>query len=559
MKKSLAILLALILLASSFSACGGAPAEKNEPEETRTEETVLSVPEEPAEQDEEPHYKTYDDPYVEAIIVYAESMLMRKQYIQYDDTRFINKSGAWNYRWLRQKFACEDYTRQMTGYTNCAAFTYDCYFNALDYDIETWHTRALYYEHKDRHVFSYEVTGNETPEDKARIQKEFEDALRPADIIVYHKAGGVYGHAMLYVGDGEIIHSAAPGGGNYDYENRKEKSEPKGSINRITVAQLFAENKTNMWDRSRFAIVRPLKGYDKPIPEKSVNRVKNLQNVMVQKTSSRAVGQTVNPGELITYKIEIKNENNWAMAEEVRDLVPEYTTYVSGGDSVSGNEIVWNVKVPKGDTVTLEYTVKVNEDALGKLIYTDKGTVGGVPVKCPGVYVAHTLTEDELAKMAQAVAAAEGSALRGEELLNKIYNDALGKSAGIESFADVIKGCFKSSGESDYFFTLDPKGRYYGIAAPTLYGGYYVELSDDYGGVRTRGPQSVHLSAGDVLIMCADNDCKEIDAYIYNGSNALLSLTGDRVYTLELLESKNTLLSALGYNRFVVARPAMAF
>ena len=558
MKKIVSVLLALLTAAALFSACGekapSAPEDISNTEDA-AEEAAVSAP----EQDEEPHYKQYDDPYTEAVCVYAESMLLRNEYVQYDDTRLMKDGGEWNYRWMRQKYACEDYTKQNTGYTNCAAFTYDCYFNALDYDIETWHTKDLYYTHQDRHVFAHENTGEETPEEKEKLEKEFRDALRPGDIIVYHKAGGVFGHAMLYVGDGEIIHSSAPGGGNYDYENREEKAEPRGSINRISVDSLFADKSANIWSRSRFAIVRPLKGYDKPIPEKTKSRVKNLQNMLVQKTSSRARGQTVNPGEEVTYKIEIKNLNKWAMSLEVTDFVPEYTSYVSGGDSFSGDTLKWSVTVPKGDTVKLEYKVKVNEDAQGKFIFTDKGSVGGVPVKCPGVYVATTLAGSELESMKNAAKAGGGLSVRGIELANKIYNDALGKALPFESFEDAVNGCFKEGDNGSGYYKLNPKGKYFNMIAPGLYGGYYVELTDEFEGVRTRGPRTINLIAGDIVIFSPDQKDEEIMAYLYNGENALLPLTGPGSDTLELMESRNALLGALGYSRFVILRPSMAF
>ncbi|MBQ7624313.1 MAG: DUF11 domain-containing protein [Clostridia bacterium] len=562
MKKLISLILALIMLVSVFSACGEKPAETGGADDTAQTDTAQTEdnntqPAPAADPDEEPHYRHFDNPYQEALVIYAETMLARKTLVQYDDTRLVEKSNPVVYRWRNKTMAAEDYTKQLTGYTNCACFTYDCYYFALGYDIETWHTNALYYKYPERLVFSHENTKTETDEEKAKLKEEFLNTLEPGDIVVCHHAGDVYGHAMLYVGDGKIIHSAAPGGGNYNYSGKKDLVEPAGSIAYMEVTDLFGTaSGWHLWGEARFGIVRPLLGYDKPIPEATKNRVKNLQNVYVQKTATQSVGQTVNPGGEITYTIEIRNGNKWAMPLEVIDYVPEYTAYVSGGDTATGDEVKWSVSVPKGETLKLEYTVKVNDDPslIGKCVFTDKGSVGGVPVKCPAIYIEKTLTKEEQSKMTAAIEANAGSSLRGIELANKIYGDALGKTVGFESKRALLFGVYKQNGGN---YALDKSGKYYGISVPTMYGGYHVDLTDDYGKERTRGPQTAHLIAGDIIVMSEDADGERTYAYMYTGSNTLMSLEDGSV--LDLVNSKDVLLSTLGYHMFVIARPSMAF
>ncbi|MBQ7624312.1 MAG: DUF11 domain-containing protein [Clostridia bacterium] len=573
MKKLLSLILALIILVSVFSACGADPAEPSDEKDAQTEETASEPASEPAATepaapaettapatpDEEPHYRKFDNPYQEAVCVYAEAMLARKTYVQYDDTRLIKGAEKVTYRWQNKTMAAEDYTKQLTGYTNCACFTYDCYYFALDYDIETWHTNALYYKHPERIMLSFEVDGNESQATKDEVKEKFLKTLQPGDIVVYHAQGDTYGHALLYGGDDTIIHSSAPGGGNYDYDKMQELSEPRGSIATFMTSDYFSESESAyLFKKARFAIVRPLVDYNKPIPEKTQNRVKNLQNVLVQKLCSHTVGQTVNPGEEMTYTIEIRNGNKWAMPLEVIDYVPENTTYVSGGDTQSGDKLTWSITVPKGETVTVEYKVRVKDDPslIGKYVYTDKGSVGGVPVKCPKVYIAKTLSKEEQRKMTDVINANANSTLRGVELINKIYGDAVGKSVPFESEKALLDSCFREMSAGDNF-ELKTNSKYFDMIVPGMYGGYHVEMSDAFEGVRTRGAQTVHLIAGDLIVMSEDYYGNKTKAYMYTGENTLLSLDGEGL--LDLLGSKDALLSTIGHYKYVIVRPSMMF
>ncbi|MBQ7624314.1 MAG: DUF11 domain-containing protein [Clostridia bacterium] len=575
MKRVIALLLGALTILTLFAACGEkAPATDDVTDAAQTEETAAapsgSETAAPADTqtetqtpDEEPHYKQYDDPRQEAVCVYAESMYLRKTYAQYDDTRLVPEIKPAEYRWQRNVMACEDYTKQLTGYTNCAAFCYDCYFNALDYDIKNWSTAAMIQAPVDQLFYTYNVKGNETPEDFERLKKEFSDNLQPADIIVYRYTGDANGHAMLYVGDGRILHSMALNGGNYNYSEKKEYSEPKGTVTVNTVDDLFTPGHTRCLLEKAFiyGILRPLNVWNGQVPEKSRNRVKNLQNVVVQKLCSKTIGQVIEPGEELTYTFEIANTNNWKMELEVRDVVPENTTYVSGADSVSGKDLSWKVTVPKGERATVSYTVKVNDDPslIGKTIFNDKATVGGVPCKTPALNIGKHLTDEEKTKMENTMNANVGSDLSGALLAAKIYKDAVGLdlSSLITDNETVFKSVFELLENSRSFFSLKKNSRYFGMIAPTMYGGYYVVPSDAFGGVRTRGPMSTQLEAGDVVFMSQDTDNSQIFAYMVSCSNTLLSLNPGDVRMLDMLESKDVLMSTLGYNKFVILRPAM--
>ena len=118
MKKITALILALLMLSLLFAGC----AEKKGTASSGG--TTSGADETP---DAEPTYRTFDNPYQEALVTYAEAMLARRTYVQYDDSRLVPGTDPAIYRWQRQTMAAEDYTSQLIGYTNCAAFTHDVY------------------------------------------------------------------------------------------------------------------------------------------------------------------------------------------------------------------------------------------------------------------------------------------------------------------------------------------------------------------------------------------------------------------------------------------------
>ena len=231
----------------------------------------------------------------EALVVTAKAYYARGTYLQYDDTRAVTGSVVRPpvYRWERHKNSPEDSTRQRTNYTNCAAFCYDVYKQAFDLDIINWCTEDMM-DDASQHAFRYQVQFDETEEQKANIAKLYMDCLQPGDIIVNrHVRGG--GHAMLYVGNGEIIHSTGGSPCNYTYDGKCDARESFGSIEKMDVATLFTAEAERMYTfgtEKNIAIIRPLMKFkDAQITESTKARVKYLQDIFVEKLSSHTIGR----------------------------------------------------------------------------------------------------------------------------------------------------------------------------------------------------------------------------------------------------------------------------
>ena len=561
MKRSLSLILALLLLTGLFTGC------KNQAAPVPTEPSA--APSVPAETPTDPTLPPLQlDPRFEslaqeAVVKTALAFLNRGKYIQYDDTRF--NPNVQIYRWEVGLKSPEDYNRQLTGYTNCAAFTYDVYKEALNYDIGAYTTALLTAKGTSMRRYTYIPTGKETAEEKAAVEADFRANLEIGDIIVVRYNGDREGngHAMLYVGKEvlengkDIIHST---GGNYSYKNFSDYTEPGGTVQTMSTNSLFSSS-SGMYVFSKIkslCLIRPLRTFKGSVPEKTCYRIQNLDGIVAEKLSSHTRGMTVNPGDVMTFHFAVSNKNDTPVTLEIRDCAPSNTTYLTGAEAVTGSILSWKVTVPAKGSVTVGYTVQVNTDAAyGDTVYSDAGTVGGVDVNCPKVYIAKTLTAEQQAAIL--TAAKEITGKTGMALADAIYEKALGISTGSPSdFAALDNTFFQTFTESQS--RLQGTGGSLNMIPAGMFGGRKVvhrPFTTDYSrleAVRTRLPQASELIAGDIILAVGGPDSAAGNGqhlFLYTDGELLVLNTG---YTHNANLLLNTLL---GYDRFVVIRPSM--
>lgn len=467
-----------------------------------------------------------------AVVDTAYSYLLRGARIQYDDSRFFDRG---EFRWQKGLKHPEEYTAMETGYTNCAAFCYDVYYHALDYDIKYF--TVSYLSWYGSPVYSFAQTGEETEEEKKEIEEEIMSQLQPGDIVCIMRKNGT-GHAMLYVGNETIIHST---GSSYNYSTSTETYEP--TIRFRSARDLFTYGTTcNIFDTvETFDIVRPLNKFTETIPENTLNRVANMKGIRAEKLSSHASSTSVNPGDEITFAFAVYNSNENSVTLNINDTVPANTTYVSGDLTANGNELSLSLTVPAGEKKTVSYKVRVKEDtAEGRYIISDSGTVGGVKVECPDIIVKNTLTLSDKEKLTASINAHKDTTLTGPALANSIYNTAFetGDLFTESTVLDVMNSVFASTTEKEGYYVLNEESAYYPMVVPKLYGGRYF-YSTTYQYDRVRLPKPHNLIAGDILI--ARTSSAQY-MYLYDGTN-LLNLTdgslaeNDTAYRLERLIS----------------------
>ena len=93
------------------------------------------------------------------------------------------------------------------------------------------------------------------------------------------------------------------------------------------------------------------------------------------KTDVSIDGKTVQPGDELTYRITYTNATGSEADVTITDVIPMYTTYVDGSASNGGvyadGVITWTLKLAHGESVSVSFNVKVNEDAAGETVVND--------------------------------------------------------------------------------------------------------------------------------------------------------------------------------------------
>ena len=155
-------------------------------------------------------------------------------------------------------------------------------------------------------------------------------------------------------------------------------------------------------------------------------------------------GQKVAVGDELTYFITYTNYTGEDVVADIMDTIPNHTSYVEGTAShngtYAGTHLNWVLNVPKGESVTVSFNVKVNEP---EAIFTNTAVVrDGVNTYYTNEVVNHTV-ENELKKDVYkpgepAVSIDGRKVYAGEELLYKIrFTNATGDTAAV-TITDAI-------------------------------------------------------------------------------------------------------------------------
>ena len=469
-----------------------------------------------------------------ALVSTAEQFFWRGMRAQYDDTSFTDGG---EYRWQIRVNKPEDYTLQSVGYSNCAAFAVDVQRMAIGYKSDYFSTKQLA-EAEEIRAFYYEPTFNESDEEKARVEEEFMSTVEPGDIIVIRRANGT-GHAMVYIGCGDVIHS---GGGNYNYAEGKETYEP--TFRQMRARDLFTKEvypRSYIFEKiKQLVIVRPAMLEDTAPTKEALSYLGDMGGIVAEKLSSHVEGNTVNLGEEITFTLSIFNTNSDERTLPVEFTVRENTTLVSG-------ELSKSVTVAPLEKVKLIYKVRVNDDKalLNKAWVSGKGSfVGGVEVKCPDVKICRTLNAEERTKFLKAL----DTFTPGTSAVDGV-NFVYGKAFGVSLLDDGVSGLFGVNEFGKY--VLENSTRYFEILVHPLYGGRSFS-TPQYENKRVRLVRPEALVIGDLIMLDGASGEK---IFAFAGEYIIDPSNGERIEKVkEFLES---LLSSEKY--FGIVRPSIKF
>ena len=452
-----------------------------------------------------------------ALIATAEAYWLRGQRLQYADTRFTTSGSSYDseFRWQSTVNTPEDCTQTDWAYTNCAAFTYEVYYQTFGYKLPnnmyTTANLAKYAASNGMEVFAYNRTkgSTQTEEEQTQVKEAFFSTLQPGDIICIRRENSS-GHALLYIGNGEILHS---GGGTYTYTGSYGVESYEASVRRVRVENYFFNPDYSSGGdvfsiATKLSIIRPLQVMTNSINENTQNRMENLEGIVAEKLSSHVRAQTAEKGETITFTYALHNLNDEAVTLKIKETVPAQLEYISGGTK-AGNQLTWNVTVPAHGRASVSYTAKVKTDvAYGTKIQSTESYVGGVRVKCEPITVGKKLTTEQQSALIDACqdVLANGSSLSGLALVNELYKQATGieNIFGTNDFLTVTEGsegCFKyyMTYSNKNIYQLNTAGDYAALLVPSLYGGYRLWASE-FANDRTRLARVQDLQIGDVLL-----------------------------------------------------------
>ncbi len=542
MKKTTAFLLAVFMLISLVAACDKSDKHKENVSEKETEQMVF-----PSSQ-------------MEAVVRVAEAYLARGKNLQYDTMRLVNGTvdDKVTYRLIAGEYSPEDASSQFTTYTHCAAFCHDVYKEALGIDMGSYGV-SRFMQSTDMHAFTYYIKGTETEEQKASILEQFKRSIQIGDILTCLYADGSGGHAMLYVGGGQLIHStwlSWEGGGAFNEAEGKDRIEPNGTVERRALETIFQEdNYFYFWNQKCWALVRPMIKYpDAMVTEETQNRIDNLLDVYVEKTSTHPGGITADLGEEITYSLYLRNDGKTDKTIEITDGIPNGTSFVSGDMKPQNNLFLHSVKLKAGESVTLSYTVKVNDDSSlydKGYVWFDLATVGGVGVAGRPVYIGKHLTKDEQERIAKEIKYLNIYDSKSLTLAEDIYAK-LGIDISLVNASNVMESLFKNYGDDQKHMQIDQSSEFAPMLVSSLYGGKLVVDCEKLH-TRTRGITAQDLYIGDIIIS-RKGDTRW--TYMYAGEGRLLYLGTPTLY--DEAKSGETLANLLIKNEFIVLRPAAA-
>ena len=422
----------------------------------------------------------------------AYGYYMRGKYIQYNS----NKAGY---------FSPEEATSQNIKFFVCSEFVSAVYKELLNISIPLYSGNLNTYakEHLNcpeiiaypREIKDgYELVFKKSNGDKVISSiMEVISYLKVGDILTYYGKGG--GHTVIIydiISQTEAIIIEAGTGDGEDYVNTKinhtnhylylyEKINPdfNGKIAEGSVGMRYL-SKVDLWANLKkalnYSIIRfinednnhnailnynyPINSEDGPkngniitLSQKNLARIK-FKHLFIEKTVDKINNNVVEKGEILTYKIRVKNEwendylYNLFILEYLDENVDFINTDYSESDVIIFNEIEkehrlrWYIKkLKKDEEVIVEYSVKIRQEGDFNTIVST-GKVGG-QVNSLNYYINSATIKNTIGKnldinqekhLIDIYNDLKSENYKGTEFINKIYSEAFGTDLKINYY-----------------------------------------------------------------------------------------------------------------------------
>ena len=381
----------------------------------------------------------------------------------------------------------EQITSQNASYTVCSGFTQSVYHEAMGLYLPTSTNQMVKYgqlfygdpEHPDIVFYTDDILERTaTPEARADILRELLEFLQVGDVVVYYR-NSRSGHALMiydfvYDDAGNRVNAVVLNSrANFDKSTNKISTglswndEPpneqtgvdEGTIKRTTLDVLLENMGSPNLPAQHMTVLRPTalgdSTYNKiegsgtdwdsmtvtsevaeyALTDSSRQRLQ-YPGIEIEKTVDVFHGNTVEPGGVLTYTIEITNCGSEAYGDlTVTENIPD-TVAPLGREATDA--LSWTVEgLAPGQTETISYSVQVrrSNQLLGKEIVST-GTVAGIPsceIRNP---VAYSLTPAQQALIKSAYDDLK-DIYSGTELIDQVYAKATGQKLKL---SDLVLG-----------------------------------------------------------------------------------------------------------------------
>ena len=223
------------------------------------------------------------------------------------------------------------------------------------------------------------------------------------------------------------------------------------------------------------------------LSDKTKDRLK-FDRLYIEKTVDKHNDDTVNVGDILEYKIVVKNNSNneytndLIVTEDISDYVDyndEYTINKSNVtyNKISNKKIEFNIgKLDSKEEVMITYKVEVKPQNVGNVIVSD-GTVGNIPSSQVKNVVGNSLNSNQKnAIIANYNALKNNTNYNGKQFINEVYSDIIGSNIGIDTFEIDDLLLTTKYGKT---LTLNNKNPFYQSILNKYYSSLYVVKNSD--------------------------------------------------------------------------------
>ncbi|MBQ7624240.1 MAG: C40 family peptidase, partial [Clostridia bacterium] len=489
----------------------------------------------------------YDELFATAYMYYAMGRA-----VQYDQMSLDNVTKT--VRRLTQGAAPEELTPQRLTYLDCTWFVHSAYKSAVNYVLKP-SLGSKVINITEGCVYRWVGPDGTVPVEDAVA--EFRATLQPGDVMMYFDRSAGQGHGMLYLGNGIYIHCSSSnrksrGSADYNFSADIDAREYLGGVDFGKLDLIIDPSLNTCFFKSNeeVSIIRPLSlGYTPT--ENATKRLNNLAGVVTWKETTAYRGQTVNPGDDVTFTYVLRNDNDTAKTVAIKDVLPDFTVYKSGDIAFTNGSLNTSVVVPALSEKRISFTVTVLETAEASVIACDKTQFGGITHYCNPIYVARTLTPEEQAT----VSSASVTASSATELIAKTYA-LIGQTVNIPENSELINSLFTIGGSADpYYYATVGTGYYSTLIPQYLTGG--KNMKGELSGNRIKNITLDNLMCGDVLAVMADN--ATVKLYLCLVDKSFKTVTDGSVETIVPANAATFVDKLMAKFAFAVIRPSRAF